>query len=115
VYNVSGGNERTNLDVVNAIVDLTGAPKSLIRFVHDRPGHDRRYAMDSAKIQTELGWRPRRAFEEGLRETVKWYTRQRAWVQSVASGEYRSYYERQYGDRLATAAVTPQVSLAATS
>jgi dTDP-glucose 4,6-dehydratase len=71
--------------------------------------------MDSAKIQTELGWRPRRAFEEGLRETVKWYTRQRAWVQSVASGEYRSYYERQYGDRLATAAVTPQVSLAATS
>ena len=66
VYNVGGSNERTNLDVVRAIVELTGTSKSLIRFVQDRPGHDRRYAMDFTKIQTELGWRPRRAFEEGL-------------------------------------------------
>jgi dTDP-glucose 4,6-dehydratase len=112
IYNVGGGNERTNLEVVKAIVELTGAAKSLIRFVQDRPGHDRRYAMDCTKLETELGWRPRRGFDEGLRETVDWYTRHRAWVQSVASGEYRSYYQRQYGARLATAAVTPQVSLA---
>ena len=87
VYNVGGGNERTNLDVVHAIVELTGSSKSLIRFVQDRPGHDRRYAMDFTKIRTEL-------------------------VESVASGEYRNYYERQYGARLAAAALAPRVSLA---
>ena len=112
VYNVGGGNERTNLDVVHAIVELTGSSKSLIRFVQDRPGHDRRYAMDFTKIRTELGWRPRRAFEEGLCETVQWYTQQRSWVESVATGEYRSYYERQYGARLAAAALAPRASLA---
>jgi dTDP-glucose 4,6-dehydratase len=115
VYNVGGGNECTNLDVVNTIVELTGASKSLIRFVPDRPGHDRRYAMDFTKIQTELGWRPRRAFGEGLREAVDWYARQRAWVALVASGEYRSYYEQQYGARLAAAAPTPPGKLAAAS
>ncbi len=112
VYNVGGGNERTNLDVVHAIAELTGTSKSLIRFVQDRPGHDRRYAMDFRKLQTELGWRPRRAFEDGLRETVAWYARQRAWVESVASGEYRTYYEQQYSARLASATLTPQTSLA---
>jgi dTDP-glucose 4,6-dehydratase len=115
VYNVGGDSERTNLDVVNSIVELTGASKALIQFVHDRPGHDRRYAMDFTKIQTELGWRPRRAFDEGLREAVDWYARKRAWVTLVASGEYRSYYEQQYGARLAAAALTPPVGLAAAS
>ena len=112
VYNVGGGNERTNLDVVYAIAELTGTSKSLIRFVQDRPGHDRRYAMGFTKLKAELGWRPRRVFEDGLRETVEWYTRQRAWVDSVANGEYRSYYEQQYGARLASATLTPQRSLA---
>jgi dTDP-glucose 4,6-dehydratase len=115
VYNVGGGNERTNLEVVNAIVEFTGAPKTLVRFVPDRPGHDRRYAMDFTKIRTELGWRPQRAFGDGLRKTVEWYTRERAWVQSVASGEYRSYYEQQYGARLAAATFRPPVGLAAVS
>jgi dTDP-glucose 4,6-dehydratase len=112
VYNVGGGNERTNLDVVYAIAELTGTARSLVRFVQDRPGHDRRYAMDFTKLHTELGWQPRRPFEDGLRDTVEWYTRQRAWVEAVASGEYHTYYERQYGARLASATLTPQHSLA---
>jgi dTDP-glucose 4,6-dehydratase len=105
VYNVGGAHEVPNLEVVRAIVALTNASPSLIRFVTDRPGHDRRYAMDHSRITAELGWRPGRAFQEGLAETVSWYRGNPGWVTAVRSGEYRSYYERQYGVRLAAARV----------
>lgn len=100
VYNVGAGNERTNLEVVRAILRLCGRDESLIRLVADRPGHDRRYATDAGKIRARLGWRPRRAFEAGLAETVAWYRANDGWAARVRSGEYRAYYERQYGMRL---------------
>ena len=91
---------RPNLEVVRAILRLAGRDESLIRHVPDRPGHDRRYAMNAAKIRNELGWRPQRDFETGLAETVAWYRDNSAWWEHVRSGTYREYYERQYGDRL---------------
>jgi dTDP-glucose 4,6-dehydratase len=100
VYNVGAENERPNLDVVRAIVMLTGRDESLLRYVPDRPGHDRRYAMDARKIREQLGWKPRRGFEAGLAETVAWYRDNRAWADGVRSGAYRDYYQRQYGARL---------------
>ena len=104
VYNVGASNERPNLDVVRAILRLTGKDESLIRYVPDRPGHDRRYAMDSTKIQNDLGWRPRHVFEEGLEQTVAWYRANRTWTERVRSGAYRDYYDRQYAVRLTTGA-----------
>ena len=101
IYNVAAGTGRTNLDVVRAILRLTGRDESLIRHVRDRPGHDRRYAMNAAKISDALGWRPQRAFDDGLAATVAWYRDNRAWTDGVRSGAYRDYYERQYGARLA--------------
>jgi len=101
VYNVGAGNERPNLDVVRAILRLTERDESLIRYVPDRPGHDRRYAMNAAKIQGELGWRPRHGFEDGLAATVAWYRSNRTWIERVRSGAYRDYYDKQYKDRLA--------------
>jgi dTDP-glucose 4,6-dehydratase len=101
VYNVGASNERPNLDVVRAILRLCGKDETLIRHVPDRPGHDRRYAMDSSKIQNELGWRPRHVFEDGLDETVAWYRANGAWTERVRSGAYRDYYDRQYAGRLA--------------
>jgi dTDP-glucose 4,6-dehydratase len=101
VYNVGAGNERPNLDVVRAILRLTGRDDTLIRHVPDRPGHDRRYAMDAAKIRGELGWQPRHGFEDGLADTVAWYRSNRAWTERVRSGAYRDYYDRQYAARLA--------------
>ena len=100
VYNVGGGNELTNLHVVRRILELTGAAASLIQFVPDRPGHDRRYAMDHSKLTAELGWRPAHSFDDGLRETVEWYRANDSWVRGVRSGEYLTYYERQYAARL---------------
>jgi dTDP-glucose 4,6-dehydratase len=102
VYNVGASNERPNLDVVRAILRLCGKDETLIRYVPDRPGHDRRYAMDSTKIQNSLGWRPRHVFEQGLHETVAWYRANGAWTERVRSGTYRDYYDRQYAVRLAT-------------
>ena len=86
------------------ILRLTGRDESLVRHVPDRPGHDRRYAMNASKVRGELGWRPRRDFGEGLAETVAWYRDNRTWWERVRSGAYRDYYERQYGDRLRGAA-----------
>jgi dTDP-glucose 4,6-dehydratase len=83
VYNVGGRCEKTNLELTEALLDLCGKPRSLIRFVADRPGHDRRYALDCTKIERELGWKPRMKFEEGLARTVKWYRENRAWVEGV--------------------------------
>jgi dTDP-glucose 4,6-dehydratase len=100
VYNV-GGEEFENLEVTHRILELTGASPSLIRHVEDRAGHDRRYALDDAKLRT-LGWSPSHSFGElGLRKTVDWYRGNRAWWEPIKSGEYRAYYERQYADRLA--------------
>ena len=104
VYNIGAENERPNIDVVRAILGLTGRDESLIRHVPDRPGHDRRYAMNSRKIREQLGWRPRHGFEQGLAETVAWYRANSAWSDGVRSGAYRDYYEQQYARRLAVGA-----------
>ena len=99
VYNV-GGEEFENIEVTRRIVELTGADPELITYVDDRAGHDRRYALDDAKLRA-LGWRPEHSFgETGLTETVAWYRENRAWCEAVKSGEYRAYYEQQYGGRL---------------
>ena len=105
IYNV-GGEERENLDVTERILVLTGADRSLVRHVEDRPGHDRRYDVDSSRIR-ELGWSPRRAFDEGLAETVAWYRERRDWWEPIKSGEFRSYYDAQYATRLEEAATRP--------
>ena len=107
-YNIGGGSERANIDVVQAICDLLdemqprpgGAPRrELIRFVEDRPGHDRRYAIDATKITRELGWRPAEQFETGLRKTVRWYLDHAEWVDSVRTGAYRDWIARNYAER----------------
>ncbi len=102
VYNV-GGQERENMEVVRRILDLTGASPDLVRHVADRPGHDRRYSVDSSKVR-DLGWEPRHSFDAtGLAETVEWYRENRAWWEPIKSGEYRAYYDKQYADRLGSA------------
>lgn len=100
VYNFGGAAERPNIAVVRAILRLTGKPESLIRHVADRPGHDRRYAMDFSLAARELGYAPEYDFERGLAETVAWYQTNTAWLESVASGAYRSFMQRWYGERL---------------
>jgi dTDP-glucose 4,6-dehydratase len=104
VYHIGGGNEWRNLDIVNLICErlneLQPGPadyRELITFVKDRPGHDRRYAIDAAKIRRELGWEPRHGFRGGIEQTLRWYLDHRDWCDRVRSGDYRHYYERQYG------------------
>ena len=99
VYNIGGNNEWKNIDIVNLILKHLGKPQSLITYVKDRPGHDRRYAMDATKIRLELGWTPAHTFEEGLKEKVEWYTTHTAWWSRVISGEYKDYYRKQYENR----------------
>lgn len=99
VYNVGGHNERTNLEVVKTILRELDKPESLIGFVTDRPGHDRRYAIDPTKITTELGWEPRTRFDEGIKKTIRWYLDNRAWWENIISGDYQNYYEKMYGNR----------------
>ena len=99
-YNVGGPDERENIEVVRAILQLTGADESLIEHVRDRPGHDRRYSLSSERIEAELGWRAQVGFEEGLAATVEWYRDNRDWWEPIRSGEYREYYEGQYGRTL---------------
>jgi dTDP-glucose 4,6-dehydratase len=101
IYNVAAGQERTNRDVVTALLEHLGKPWSLVREVEDRPGHDRRYAMDPAKL-TALGWRSQVPFEDGLAATVDWYRTHEAWWRAARSGDWDGWYERQYGRRLAT-------------
>ena len=99
VYNVGGHNEMRNIDIVKRICRELGKPESLITYVTDRKGHDLRYAIDPAKIRDELGWLPETKFEDGIGKTIRWYLEHRAWWEEIVSGEYRSYYERMYGDR----------------
>jgi dTDP-glucose 4,6-dehydratase len=98
-YNIGGGNERENIDVARRILQHLGKPPSLLRHVEDRPGHDRRYAVDSARLRT-LGWQPTVVFEEGLRDTVEWYLRNQGWWRRVKSEEFRLYYEAVYRQRI---------------
>jgi len=99
VYNIGGRSEKPNLEVVKTVLDQLVKPHSLIRFVKDRPGHDRRYAMDFSKIERELGWKPTFSFEEGVRLTVEWYRTHQDWWRKIKTGEYLKYYERMYGNR----------------
>jgi dTDP-glucose 4,6-dehydratase len=98
IYNVSAGRPRANLEIIRSILQQLGKPESLIHFVTDRPGHDRRYALDSAKLRG-LGWQPRVSFEEGLRQTIDWYRQNAAWLQRTRSGVYQEYYDRHYARR----------------
>ncbi len=99
IYNVGAGNERENLSVVQAILQLLGKSQSLIRFVRDRPGHDRRYSVDSSQV-TSLGWKPTVSFEKGLRETVNWYCTHPDWWRKAKSEKFLEYYQKMYKDRL---------------
>jgi len=101
IYNIGGNRSLPNLDVVRKVLQLSGRPESLIEFVKDRPGHDRRYALSSEKLMHETGWAPVTQFETGLAQTIDWYRENRSWVERVRSGEYRSYYEQNYGNRAA--------------
>ena len=97
VYNIGGHCERTNLELTHQLLEVLGKPRSLIRPVKDRPGHDRRYAIDCGKIERELGWQPCISFDQGLRDTVRWYQQHDDWVASIRTGEYVHYYQKQYG------------------
>ena len=100
IYNIGGHNERTNLEVVKTILKALDKPESLIQYVTDRPGHDRRYAIDPTKIETELGWKPQYNFDTGIAMTIQWYLDNQDWWKHILSGEYSNYFEKMYGDRL---------------
>ncbi len=100
-FNIGARNERRNIDLVEAVLTSLSKPRSLIRYVKDRPGHDRRYAIDPTKIERELGWRPRETWQSGLAKTIQWYQENTAWVERARSGAYRDYYALQYGTKIA--------------
>ncbi|MCG0045548.1 dTDP-glucose 4,6-dehydratase [Priestia aryabhattai] len=99
IYNVGGHNERTNNEIVHLIVEKLNAQKELIKFVEDRLGHDRRYAIDPTKLTTELGWKPKYTFDTGIVETIQWYLDNQDWWKNIKSGDYVNYYNKQYGDK----------------
>jgi len=96
VYNIGGSNEWPNINVVKLILKELGKPLSLISYITDRLGHDRRYAMDAGKIMKELGWKPEHRFESGLKDTIRWYLRNPEWWKKIISGEYKNYYKKMY-------------------
>jgi len=98
-YNIGGCNEKTNLELVGLILERLGKPKSLIKHVKDRPGHDRRYAIDAKKIMTELNWQPSITFEKGIQKTIDWYLENKKWLNNVVSGDYQKYYDAMYANR----------------
>ncbi len=99
IYNIGGHNEKNNLEVVKTVLAGLGKSEELINFVSDRPGHDRRYAIDPTKIHGELGWLPETPFEEGIKKTIKWYLDNAKWWENIIKGEYKNYYEKMYGNR----------------
>ena len=99
VYNIGGNNEMANIDIVKLILQALGKPESLIKYVKDRLGHDRRYAIDAGKIKSDLGWEPKYTFEQGIKETIQWYLDNRKWWEDIKSGEYAKYYDKMYSGR----------------
>ena len=99
-YNIGARNQRRNIDVAKSVLDQLGKPHSLLTFVKDRPGHDRRYAIDPRLIESELGWQPRETWESGLSKTIAWYQSNPVWVERARSGAYREFYARQYGNEV---------------
>ena len=99
-YNIGARNERRNIDVAKSVLDQLGKPHSLLTFVKDRPGHDRRYAIDPSLVEAEFDWRPRETWESGLRKTLDWYQTNTDWVERARSGAYREFYARQYGSEV---------------
>lgn len=100
VYNIGGINEKANIEIIKLIIKILGKSENLIKYVKDRPGHDRRYAIDNTKIQTELGWKPEYTFEIGMEETINWYVNNMDWVKNVISGEYANYYTKMYSSNM---------------
>ncbi len=100
IYNIGARNERRNIEVVQSILDALGKPHSLIKFVTDRLGHDRRYAIEASKTERELGWKPQTSWEDGLQKTINWYRENQDWVNRIRSGAYRDYYRKMYGSSL---------------
>ncbi len=98
-YNIGARNPRRNIEVAESVLAALGKPKSLLRFVVDRPGHDRRYAIDPSLIESELGWRPLETWESGIRKTIQWYQENSRWIERTRNNEYREYYRKQYGDK----------------
>lgn len=96
VYNIGGNNEKTNIDVVRLIIKTTGKSEKLIKYVKDRPGHDKRYAIDNTKITAQLGWKPQITFEQGIKESIEWYLNNPQWIENIISGGYTKYYEKMY-------------------
>ncbi len=96
VYNIGGNNEKANIEIVKLIIKTIGKSETLIKYVKDRPGHDRRYAIDNTKITTELGWKPQYTFEQGMKETIEWYLNNTEWIENIVSGGYTKYYEKMY-------------------
>ena len=96
VYNIGGNNEKANIEIVKLIIQTLGKSEELIKYVQDRPGHDRRYAIDNTKITTELGWAPSYTFEQGIKETIEWYLSHQEWMEKIVSGEYINYYSNMY-------------------
>ena len=99
VYNIGGNNEKQNIEIVKLILNELDKDESLIEFVTDRLGHDRRYAIDSTKIQNDLGWSPKYTFEVGIKETIHWYLDNQDWTDQVKSGQYQEYYKKMYSNR----------------
>ena len=96
IYNIGGNNEKANIEIVKLIIQTLGKSENLIKYVKDRPGHDRRYAIDNTKITTQLGWKPAYTFEQGMKETIQWYLDNAEWIERVISGDYAKYYEEMY-------------------
>jgi dTDP-glucose 4,6-dehydratase len=96
VYNIGGNNEKANIEIVKLIINTLEMPESLIKYVKDRPGHDRRYAIDNTKITSQLGWKPAYTFDKGIKETIAWYLNNTEWMENIVSGDYTNYYEKMY-------------------